>query len=69
MTVKEFIKYNISGAMIVAVDGDQCGYMTKPTILIEADRNVINEMYGDYTVIGFEPVSKKKINLYIKKGE
>lgn len=66
MKVKDFLEYNISGAIVAVVDANRTGYMLYPFILMEASMDVVNRQYGDNVVIGFEPVSKKKFYLYIK---
>lgn len=66
MKVKDFLKLEKSGAMFIAVDADRRGYLTDPEVLIEADRNVIKQSYGDAWVVGFEPKGKK-VTLYISQ--
>lgn len=67
MTVTEFTKLDATGTMYKVVDADKVGYRTNPTILIDADKNVIREIYGNRIVVGFEIVSKKSMMLYTKE--
>lgn len=67
ITVNEFLKLDVSGVMFRAIDADKQGYMSCPQKLVEADRNVVREMYGNYEVVGFEIISKKTMAIYIKK--
>ena len=67
MTVAEFVKLDVSGMLFRIVDADRNGYMTHPYILLEGDKNVITQWYGEYEIVGFEGVSKRTIMLYIKK--
>lgn len=64
MTVSEFVKFEMSGAIFRVVDATQPGCRIIREALTEADRNVVRRLYGDAQVVGFEPQGKKVI-LYI----
>lgn len=66
MTVKELLKFSKGDTMYQVVDATKPGYMVHKYYLIEADRNVINRLYSDCTVIGFEPNGNNKLRLYIE---
>lgn len=67
LTVTDFTKLDVAGVMFRVIDGDRQGCLTCPKTLIEADKNVVREMYGDYFVEYFEIISKRVIAIYIKK--
>lgn len=69
MKVAEFIKLNKANTIYRVVDADKVGYMTRPTVLIEADRNVVAERYGEHNLVGFSPVKKNMIEIYITDKE
>lgn len=52
------------GAMFRLVDASRVGYMTKPTVIVEADRNGCSK-YWDYPVIGIAPCGKNTITVYV----
>ncbi len=66
MKVSEFLKLDVSGVMYAVVDAKKSGYMSQPHILVEADRNVVKDLYGNSEVVGFAPKTKRSIFLYIK---
>lgn len=66
MTVKDFIALEKAGAMFTVVNANRVGYMTNPQIVDVADCNVIGRDYGEYELVGFEPVTKRNIKLYVK---
>lgn len=61
--LKDFIKLETKGGMFILVDATQQGYMGKPFdfVLIEADKNVLRERYGDYFVVGYEAYRNKMV--------
>ena len=67
LTVTDFTKLDVAGVMFRVIDGDKQGFLTCPQVLIEADKNVVRERYGDYGVVYFEIIGKKTMALYIKK--
>ena len=67
MRVKEFTALEKSGCMFRLVDASKQGYMTTNISFYEANRIAIDEYYGDWIVIGFEPRNSKTITLYVKK--
>lgn len=66
MTVLEFTKLDMQGVMFAVVDANKTGFMSSPSILIEADKNVVRKNYGDREVIGFSLLGKTKMMLYTK---
>lgn len=69
MTIKEFVKYDLSGVMFTLVDADKRGCLTAPdtaTVII-ADKNVLAERYGEWQVVGFEPRTKRNVLLLARK--
>lgn len=69
MTVNEFVSLDKTGCMFAAVNADKAGYMTRPEMLIIADKNVLRQLYGDWRVIGFEPKTARRIQIYITSEE
>lgn len=65
MKVKEFINLG-GGSWYQLVDATRGGYMTSPHILIEADRNVVSERYGDKEIVHIEAIKKGTIRLFVK---
>lgn len=68
MTVTEFTKLSVDAVMFQIVNADKTGYMTTPETMIEADKNVVRELYGNRIVVGFDLVSKKRMMLYTKEA-
>lgn len=66
MTVTEFTKLDKGGLMYKVVDARQNGYLTKPDILIDGDKNVVKKNFPDSEVVGFDIATKKSLYLYIK---
>ena len=66
MTVKDFIKLEKSGATFRVVDATKVGYMTKPTIIIEAGRSVVADRFGDWELIGFSAERKQIVEIYVR---
>ena len=67
MKVCEFVRLDKGGIIFKAVDATKVGYMLKPSVLIEADKNVLWKEYGNYDVVGFDVEKRgKTITLYIK---
>lgn len=67
MNVTEFTKLSVGNELFRIVDADKQGYMSNPFILVEADKNVVRERFGNRFVIGFEIATKKCIILYTKE--
>ena len=66
--VKDFLKLDNSGLMFSVIDASQPGCKSlNPKVMMEADKNVINWNYGEWTVDSFEPKTKRNIYLWIKK--
>lgn len=65
MTVNEFVSMEKFGGYFALVDADKQGYMSKPFIITEADRNVVSKFYGELTVIGYAPKSKNSMFIYV----
>ena len=65
MIVRDFTN-NIVDGMFKLIDANKKGYLSYPHILYEGDRNVVNQFYGDRTVICYEAIKKNWIALYIK---
>ena len=68
MTVYEFTKLSVADVMFQIVNADKTGFMSNPEIMIEADKNVVRELYGNRIVVYFEIVSKKRMMLYTKEA-
>lgn len=66
MTIMELTKAEKSGAMFRVIDATKIGYMSSPTILIEAGKDVVRNLYADRELVGFSASGKNKIDLYIK---
>lgn len=67
MLVKDFLALEKSGCYFRVIDAGRTGYMTKPFVLLaDADRNVVKSAYGTWQLVGFEPISKKVIAIYVK---
>lgn len=66
MKVAEFIKLDKANTIYRVVNANIVGYLTNPTVIIEADRNVIREMFGDHELIGFCPVKKNTLEIYVR---
>ena len=69
MNVTEFTKLSVGNELFRIVDADKQGYMSSPFVLVEADKNVVRERFGNRSVIGFEIATKKCIILYTKNEE
>lgn len=67
MKVNEFVGIEKSGAMFAIVSADEVGYLTSQKIILEADRNVVLNKYGDCEVVGFEPKTKRTMYLYVSE--
>ena len=67
--VTAFLSLERSGVTYDAIDASLPGYMTKPVVMVSADKNIIRERYGDYVVVGFEPKTTRRIALYIVPPE
>lgn len=67
MTVTEFTKLCNGDNYFAIVDAERQGYVSNPHILIEGDKNVARQYYGDREVIGFDVKTKKTILLYTKE--
>ena len=65
MVVRDFTS-NIVDGMFRIVDANKTSYLFNPSVLYEGDRNVVNQFYGDRTVICYEAIKKNWIALYIK---
>lgn len=65
MKVNEFVKMEKSGVLFTVINADKVGYMTDPSVLLIADKNLVGREYANATVVGFEPISKRNIKLYI----
>lgn len=66
MTVRDFVQTCKGDVIFRLIDADQRGYASNLFCIIEADRNVIAERYGDCEFVGFDPISKKVIALYAR---
>ena len=69
MKACEFVKLEVSNVMFEIVDANKPGYMTRPELMLIADRNVVTKQFSDWAVVGFEPITKRRIRLYIKEDK
>ena len=68
MKVCEFVRLDKGGILFKTVDATKVGYMSKPSVLVEADKNVLGKEYGNYDVVGFDVEKRgRTITLYIKE--
>ena len=65
MTVRELVMYDMD-TMFKLVDASKVGYMSRPNVLIECDKNVARVEYGNMNVMHFEVTGKRKMTLYVK---
>ena len=66
MKVSEFIKFDKSNTFYRVVDATKVGYLTSPTVLTEADRNIVIKDFGEHELVGFSPVKKNALEIYVK---
>ena len=64
MTIREFVQLEKSGAIFILIDASKRRYMRLHESVMEADRNVIDKYYGEWKMVGFQPVSKRKMALF-----
>lgn len=69
MVVRALLSKDRGNTMYRVIDANKQGYMTSPVTLIEADKNVVRDRYGDSDLVGFAPIGKNKIALYVQQGE
>lgn len=66
MKVKDFLKLNKTCSPIYRViDASHPGFLTRTSVLGCGDKNVVLSVFGEYSVYGFEPAGKNKIDLYV----
>lgn len=66
MVVRALLSKDKGNTMYRVIDASKQGYMTSPVTLIEADRNVVGDRYGDNDLVGFTPIGKNKMALYVR---
>lgn len=66
MKVSEFLKVSDLSLLYQLVDANKTGFLTNPSIITEADGNVIRERYSDKELHSFEIATKRKLILYVK---
>lgn len=66
MKAKDFVRLDASGMIFRVVDASKPGYMAKPCVLVEADKNVVTTNYGECEIVGFENASKRTMIIYVK---
>ena len=66
MKVSEFLKVSDLSLLYQLVDANKTGFRTNPSIITEADGNVIRERYSDKELINFDIATKRKLILYVK---
>lgn len=69
MKVAEFIKLDKANTIYRVVNANKVGYLTCPEVLFEADRNVVKERVGVFELVGFSPLKKNMIEIYITDKE
>ena len=65
MRVKDFTRLG-AGALYEVVDATRVGYMTRPAVLMTADRSVVDREHGDKELVAFAPKTKTTVTIYVK---